>query len=97
MVPLVGRTLLRGVRVLPKADDCRRMSQVWLAEDKKVAKSFHVCKRCKSERWDGPQPRIHLRRILRHYRAKFLHPHCYSCCHKTWGVHSPISANLHFS
>lgn len=56
MVPLVGRTLLTGVGVLCKAGDCRRMSQVWLAEDKKVAKSFHVCKRCKSERWDGPQP-----------------------------------------
>ena len=45
MVPLAGRTLLTGVRVPCKADDFRAMSQVWLAEDKKIGKSFHICKR----------------------------------------------------
>lgn len=93
MVSLAGRTLLTGVRVPCKAGDCRAMSQVWLAGDKKIAKLFHVCKRCKSERWDRPQPCIHLRRIFRHYWAKFLDPHCCTCYRKTWGVHSPIRAN----
>jgi len=59
MVPLAGRTLLMGVRVPCKAGHCRAMSQVWLAEEKKIAKSFHSSKKCKSERWDGPQPHIH--------------------------------------